>query len=430
MRQSPDPGETLWMLNAKAPVIVGRKLNQGAQGTVFEAKVDNALFAVKWLRPKGNVSAMERSIGALTHRTRPHKAFVWPMDLVKSTEVEGFGYLMPYMSSRFVSFSRMVDSKPNFRDLIRVARNLVDAFASLHASGQCYRDISFRNLFVDPANAEVAICDNDNVGLDDDEVFVKGSNEFMAPEILRDEMLPCTATDLYSLAVFLFMVFVRGHPLEGIATERAQSGAGQHEDPNVVLRKSFGFTPRFVFDPDDETNRPPPGDTRFVYWSIYPRFFRAMFIKSFTTGISDASVSGRVTATSWRRGLARLMDCWYVHDCRAELFWDPEDPSLRCWNCSATVERPHLLEAGGRTVVLCEGTVVDSDRIAGLSAGGALGRVERHPSEAGKIVLRNLTERNWTVVPEDEPRRRVVPTQRVRIRPMTVDFGGATARIT
>jgi DNA-binding helix-hairpin-helix protein with protein kinase domain len=430
MRQAPDPGETLWMLNAKSPVTVGRKLNQGAQGTVFEAKVDNALFAVKWLRPKGNLIAMERSIGALAQRPRPHKAFVWPMDLVKSSEIVGFGYVMPYMSPRFVSFSRMVDSRPNFRDLIRVARNLVDAFASLHASGQCYRDISFRNLFVDPSNAEVAICDNDNVGLDDDEVFVKGSNEFMAPEILRDEKLPCTATDLYSLAVFLFMIFVRGHPLEGIATDPHRTAVeGQQVDANLAVRRNFGFNPRFVFDPEDESNRPPPGDTRFVYWSIYPRFFKSLFVKSFTTGISDASVSARVTATSWRRGLTRLMDCWCVHSCRAELFWDPEDPSHRCWNCSEMIGRPHLLEVGGRTVVLCDGTVVDSDRIAGLKS-GALGRVERHPEEPGSIVLRNLTETTWTVLPEDEPRRRVVPGQRLRIRPMTVDFGVTTGRIT
>jgi hypothetical protein len=88
-----------------------------------------------------------------------------------------------------------------------------------------------------------------------------------------------------------------------------------------------------------------------------------------------------------------------------------------------------LLEVGSRTVVLCDGTVVESDRIPGLN-GGALGRVERHPQEPGSIVLRNLTETTWTVMPEDEPRRSVVPAQRLRIRPMTVDFGATTGRIT
>ena len=420
------------MTNARAPVTVGRKLNQGAQGTVYEALVDNALFAIKWLKPKPHSDAMHRSIGALTQRTRPHKSFVWPIDMVLSSEMEGFGYVMPYMSSRFVSFSRMVDSKPKFRDLIRVAHNLVDAFACLHASGQCYRDISFRNLFVDPANAEVAICDNDNVGLDNDEVFVKGSNEFMAPEILHDEILPCTATDLFSLAVFLFIIFVRGHPLDGLATEQLHHRSAEEEvDANLIWRQSFGVHPLFVFHPGDDSNRPPPGDPRFVYWSIYPRFFRALFLKSFTTGISDPSVSGRVTATTWRRGLGRLMDCWYVHSCGAELFWDPEDPSYRCWNCSEEIERPHLLEIAGRMVVLCEGSVIESDRIPELRAGGGpIGQVERHPQEPGSIVLRNLTDAKWTVVPEDGDRRTVVPTQRLRVRPMTVDFGRIVGRIT
>jgi hypothetical protein len=99
-------------------------------------------------------------------------------------------------------------------------------------------------------------------------------------------MLPCTATDLYSLAVFLFMIFVRGHPLEGIATEVPQSAAGEHGvDPNLALHRNFGFNPRFVFHPEDESNRPPPGDTRFVYWSIYPRFFKTLFVNLRPVGV-------------------------------------------------------------------------------------------------------------------------------------------------
>ena len=257
MNRMPAQGDTLTMRRAAASVTVGRQLNQGAQGVVYEATVGETLLALKWLRPGPHSASLKRSIAALTERPRPHKAFIWPIDLVDSTEIEGFGYVMPYMTSRFISFAQMLKNEPSFRVLIRIGRNLVDAFAALHASGHCYRDISFRNLYVDPVSAEVAICDNDNVGLDDGEVFVKGSNEFMAPEVLRDELFPCTATDLYSLAVFLFIVFVRGHPLEGVRTSSMYSWAEEHHmSTDELMRRNFGSEPLFVFDPADDSNRP------------------------------------------------------------------------------------------------------------------------------------------------------------------------------
>ena len=43
----------------------------------------------------------------------------------------------------------------------------------------------------------------------------------MAPEIVRGEALPSTATDLYSLSVLLFYLLMVSHPLEGLRMARA-----------------------------------------------------------------------------------------------------------------------------------------------------------------------------------------------------------------
>ncbi len=432
MTRMPLQGDTVTMLRAAASVTVGRQLNQGAQGVVYEATVGETLLALKWLRAGPRSAALERSIAALTDRPRPHKAFIWPIDLVTSAEIEGFGYVMPFMESRFISFAQMLKNEPNFRVLIRIGRNLVDAFAALHASGHCYRDISFRNLYVDPTSAEVAICDNDNVGLDDGEVFVKGSNEFMAPEILRDELLPCTATDLYSLAVFLFIVFVRGHPLEGVRANSRHSWAEeQHISTEELMRRNFGYEPLFVFDPGDDSNRPPPGDAMLTYWNIYPLFFRSVFERAFTTGLKTASVSARVTPTAWRRALVRLCDVADICSCTAEVFWDPDDPSHACWNCNAVIPSPHLLEVRGHFVVLCEGAAVTSHHLLGdRSYDEALGTVERHPDQPGAFTLRNLSSATWTVVPDGETLKTVAPGQRLLVRPMSIDFGPVQGQMT
>ena len=93
---------------------------------------------------------------------------------------------------------------------------VLNGYQKLHAMDYSYRDISFGNLFFDPATGEVLICDNDNVaasGIDNSSVY--GTPRFMAPEIVRGKAKPSRETDLFSLAVLLFYMFMLGHPLEG-----------------------------------------------------------------------------------------------------------------------------------------------------------------------------------------------------------------------
>lgn len=71
-------------------------------------------------------------------------------------------------------------------------------------------------MFFDPDTGDVLICDNDNVsanGIDNSSVY--GTPRFMAPEIVMGQAKPSRNTDLYSLAVLLFYMFMMGHPLEG-----------------------------------------------------------------------------------------------------------------------------------------------------------------------------------------------------------------------
>jgi DNA-binding helix-hairpin-helix protein with protein kinase domain len=325
----------------------------------------------------------------------------------------------------------MLGDQPTFRSIVTVARKLVDAFAALHASGLCYRDISFNNLYVDPIRSEVAIIDNDNVGLDGGDIFVRGTNQFMAPEVVRDEALPSTVTDLYSLAVFLFILFMRGHPLEGVRTISSYSWTqSDHVSEYKLLLRNYGFEPLFVFDPNDDANRPSPESPLLVYWPIFPRFFRALFTRSFTDGLADASLSGRITGSLWRRALLRLADTHATCVCNAAIFFDPDEPGRACWRCGAIPSAQPLLRLPGRTVVLSEGAVITSDHLRRDRAyDESLAVVEAHPDRSGSVVLRNLSGTTWTVEPEAEEAKLVAPTQRLGVRPMSIDFGPVKARI-
>lgn len=425
-------GRSLRMVRAGSGVTVGERLGEGGQGVVHAVTIGGAPYAVKWYRyaPSGE---LRKSIAALVERGRPHRDFIWPIDLVVSDELSGFGYVMPRLEPRFSSFAQLVSrsDQPPFRVVSTIGRHLVTAFEALHSAGLCYRDISFGNLWVDADASEVAIIDNDNVGLDGGEVFVWGTLRFMAPEVVRREAAPSSLTDLHSLAVFLFYLFMHGHPLEGVKTDESYSWAdSSHRSETDLALRHFGTEPVFIFDPDDHSNPPRPGDPVSVWWRLYPRFFRTVFERAFSSGLRDPSGLGRVAEGVWRRALVRLADCVSVCSCQASVFYDPDDPGLRCWNCNQIPPKPMLVELPGGTIALSQGAVITSHHLSrNRDHDTVIAVVENHPARPGDLVLRNVSTKAWTMQPVGESPKAVDPQRRLGIRPMTIDFGSAHGRI-
>ena len=427
------PGQTLVMERGQAVVTVEDRIGEGGMGVVHRARINSAPFAVKWYRPGPFQEEIRKSITGLLQRRPPHKAFVWPIDMVSSSQAAGFGYVMPLLEPRFISLAHLLNQhdQPSFRVVTTLARELVDAFAVLHGAGLCYRDISFGNLRVDPVACEVAIIDVDNIGPDGGQALVKGTGKFIAPEVLRDETLPSTVTDLHSLAIFLFYMLVHGHPLEGARTDASYHWDGERPPDADLTVRNFGTAPLFVFDPDNPANRPLPSDRVNLWWSIYPQSFRRVFTRAFTVGLHDASLYGRVKEGTWRRALLSLHDSVSsCPNCGYATFYDSERPDQPCWNCHQALPVPPRLELPGGTLVLSEGAAVTShhlNRDRGYSKTCAV--VEPHPGRTGRVVLRNLTDKTWTVAPDGEPAKHVAPSVRLGVRPMLIDFAGVTGRI-
>src|ERR1700689_2944645 len=89
----PKRGESLRMGGASATLTIQDRLGEGGQGIVYRASMGGAYFAEKWFRPSSRAAELRRSIGALVDRGRPPSpAFVWPMELVTSDRLDGFGY--------------------------------------------------------------------------------------------------------------------------------------------------------------------------------------------------------------------------------------------------------------------------------------------------------------------------------------------------
>lgn len=195
--------------------------------------------------------------------------------------------------------------------------------------------------------------------------------------------------------------------------------------------RNYGFDPLFVFDPYDTSNRPPPGDIRHKLWSLYPEFFRRLFVKAFTTGLHNASLDERVIEPHWRRTLLRLADCLSECECGAATFYDPADSAKPCWQCGKVPPLPILLRVGSSRVVLCDGSLITSHHLHNDKRYDEIVAVAETPRKKSgyQVVLRNKTTFTWTVTPEGEEPRKVEPEQRLGVRPMAIDFGGVEGTI-
>lgn len=411
---------------------VAALLGEGGQGSVYEVRLpDGGAAALKWYHPHTATVFQRQLVAELVERGAPNGRFLWPEALVQSPELPGFGYVMPLRPKQFVGLAALLTGAvdASLRTVCTIGYQLADSFVVLHTQGLCYRDISFGNVFFDPATGDTLICDNDNVGIDGrSQTAVMGTKRFMAPEIVCGDARPSTNTDLYSLSVLLFYLLMVGHPLLGLR-ELDHPVWNEHAETQL-----FGEHPIFVFDPDDTSNRPAPGvhDTVVANWEIYPLSLRQMFVRAFTDGLGDPA-NGRVRDSQWRGELIRCRDLLRpCRRCAAMNFFDRTRPMSTCWNCATELGPPLRLIFPDATLVLNEGTEVSAHHL-GLRSYDfehTVARVSRHPQRPDAWGLTNTADVGWKVRMPTGDVRVVEPGRSVGLIPgMSVSFGTATAKL-
>ncbi|MDR0817982.1 MAG: serine/threonine-protein kinase, partial [Oscillospiraceae bacterium] len=310
-----------------------RLLGSGAQGEIYEAERDSERVAVKWYFPQMASTRQKSILENLIANGVPDASFIWPEDIVSMGGGNPFGYVMELMPSSYKGIVDLLQraAEPTFSALCKAAFNLTRGFQKLHALGYSYRDISFGNVFFNPDNGDVLICDNDNVSANGaDDTVISGTPRFMAPEIITGKAKPSRNTDLFSLAVLLFYMFMIHHPLEG-----AKEAGIKCLDTNA-MNMLFGTDPVFIFDPNDVSNRPVEGyqDNAIIYWGLYPQKLRDLFTASFTVGLDTPN--RRVTETQWLDAFTNLITgIFHCPRCGAEIFFDETRKTHTCWGCGA-----------------------------------------------------------------------------------------------
>ncbi len=442
MNQLLQPGQTVSAKTSGLSCTVNRFIGGGGQGEVYEVGMGDPAsrqpgtpMALKWFFPhylRQDPALRERLESAMTAGA-PSDRFLWPQEMVEGGNTAGFGYVMPLRESRFVGIVDLVMRRvePTFRTLITAGFELAHSYLHLHAKGLCYRDISFGNVFFDPASGEVRICDNDNVGVDArSSGGIGGTARFMAPEIVRGEAVPSVHTDLFSLAVLLFYMLVNHHPLEG-----AREAEIRCFDLPAMTRL-YGTDPIFIFDPNDDRNRPIAGyhDNALAFWPIYPAFLRTLFVRAFSDGLRDP-VHGRVRESEWRAALVRLRDAiFYCTHCGSENFYDVEglqqtaDPTQRqCWSCREPHRLPPRIRLGRAVVMLNHDTQLYAhhlDENKQYNFTQPLAQIVQHPRTPEIWGLRNLSGQKWVSHDRNGSMHEVQPGQTATLAAdLRINFG-------
>ena len=379
--------------------VVKKLLGAGGQGEVYDVENGGKHYALKWYYKKTATTMQKNILDNLVAKGKPDGSFLWPEDLIYKSAGEPFGYIMQLRPSNFKSIVDLMKRKaePSFYTLCKAAYNVTKGYQKLHEMGYSYRDISFGNLFFDPDTGDVLICDNDNVsvnGKDDSSVY--GTPRFMAPEIVLGKAKPSRNTDLFSLAVLLFYMFMLNHPLEG-RLEAEIKCMDIH-----AMNKLYGTNSVFIFDPDNKTNRPVRGyqDNAIIYWDLYPENLKALFTQAFTVGI--ASPNRRVTENKWLETFANLMSGLITcPKCGAEVFYDETKEQMgvahMCWGCQGIVAVPSKIVIGRNKVLLLADTKLYAHHVYNNNdMDTVVGSVVQNPKNPNLWGIRNEDTVNWT----------------------------------
>jgi len=436
MNQLLSKGQEIKGTTSGAKYVVDDFLGGGGQGEVYRAKTGSSTVALKWYFREQATKEQKNALDRLVAKGPPNESFLWPIELVADAASDGFGYVMPLREAKYKGIIDLMKRRvePTFFALATAGLNLADGFLQLHSKGLCYCDISFGNAFFDPLTGQILICDNDNVIVNGEKPPILGTPRFMAPEVVTGITVPSTQTDLYSLAVLMFYMFFVHHPLEG-----AQESAIKCLDL-PAMNKLYGSNAIFIFDPDNDTNRPVPGlhDNPIAFWPLYPDFLKAMFVQSFTKGVRDPQ-GGRVRESEWRLAMVKLRDSIIpCQSCGAENFYDVEMVKKTgaispCWSCQNAVQIPPRIRIEKQLIMLNADTKlyphhVDDSRPYDFAK--PIAAVVQNPKNPQQWGLKNLTDTKWVATIADGALRDIEPEKSVSLAIGTkINFGQKTGEI-
>ena len=421
-------GSTVRLTNGTA--VIKGKLGGGGQGNVYLAEYGGKQYALKWYHTnalRDPVKFYDNLINNIEQGS-PSPVFIWPIDVTEIINGE-FGYIMELIPKEYKCFSDFLLTKekfPSVSSVVNAALNITNGFRELHRKGFSYQDLNDGNFFIEPQNGSVLICDTDNVAPYGESLGIAGKARYMAPEVVRNIKAPDVMTDRFSLAVILFRLLFLDHPLEG---KRTLCPCLTEE----LEQKFYGKIPLFIYDKNDNSNRPVRGVHCNVIrlWDLYPQFIKDKFSEAFSQECLHLQ-KARLSDNEWQIAFTKLRDRVVKCPCGGDTFIDMNDDVSFCINCAGKIPKPPILRSKKYSVVLFPGNKlyrchIDEDSDDFTQSVGEIIRSKNRPDVWG---LRNTSGRDWKVTQKDGTEVDLTDGKvQIIITAQAIDFGGCIGRI-
>lgn len=287
-------------------IVIEELLGEGGQGRVYKVNYDGEPKALKmYIKEKvKNLDWFKKNITEEIASGSPSSKFIWPEDITE--EIDGtFGYIMALRPEGYINFADLLLAKTemsSFTAMINCAIRMASAFNVLHFKGMCYQDLNDGNFFIRRKDGDVLVCDNDNASPINNPSGIAGKARYMAPSVVIGAK-PNYYTDRYSLALCLFLLFVRTHPLEGVRT------LSMPEMNDYFIQLYYGKDPIFIADPNDRSNGPNKDiegvSNYFVRWPLLNKGMKETFIKAFSKEAMTKDEKKYPDERTWQRELLR-----------------------------------------------------------------------------------------------------------------------------
>jgi len=369
-------------------------LGSGGQGTVYKVEYNGTPRALKWYSVLGKEpQKFYENVQNNIAKGSPDSSFLWMQDLTEWKDGT-FGYIMDLKPVGYYELSKYLIGQVKFvswKVVVDAALNIVMGFRLLHNRGQSYQDLNDGNFFINPKSGKVLIADNDNVAPNGENLGILGKARYMAPEIVRGDNLPNTASDRYSLSVILFLLFCYGHPLEG------EKGTPYVMSPEMSL-KIYGTEPTFIYNPENTSNRPIPGvhNTTIILWKCLPDYMKELFVSAFSQ--ESMMKMRRVTEYDWLNALVRFRSDIVKCSCGNEIFTNNGNVT-NCDGCGKPTTFKNKIVFGEYAIPAIAGTRIYRIQLGTVNFEDALNPVasiNANPNEATDIRIKNLSDTMWT----------------------------------
>lgn len=330
------------------PIKIVKFLAAGGQGEVYVVEYAGKKKALKWYTNAGKTPQnFYENLKRNVDKGSPDAAFLWPEAITEKpknfSNISGknsFGYVMDLRPEGYVEMSNILATnsiKMTFTAIVDASLKIISAFRTLHRSGYSYQDLNDGNFFINPTTGDLKIGDNDNVSPNGYNTGIAGKPRYMAPEIVVGQKMPDLHTDEHSLAVILFMLMFRQHPLEG---EKWLVPCLNNQNEYAL----YGSEPVFIADPNDRSNKPDPIVNKgFInIWKCMPQYMKDAYCSAFSKEALH-NPQKRLRELDWLKLYVRFRNEIIKCSCGNETFI-VNSQTTNCDNCKRPIKIDQVFE--------------------------------------------------------------------------------------